>query len=60
MSQLDYDNRGYTKLSLELPREVMEAIEELRLEWGLRSRGAIIEHLLREVLIEKSSSSEDA
>jgi hypothetical protein len=55
MSQLDYDNRGYTKLSLELPREVMEAIEELRLEWGLRSSGAIVERILRGVLIEKSS-----
>ena len=59
MSQLDYDNRGYTRLSLELPRDVMEAIEELRMKWGLRSRGAIIERILQEVLIEKSSSKDD-
>ena len=58
MSHLDYDNRGYTRLSLELPREVMEAIEGLRLEWGLKSRGAIVERILREVLIEKSSSKD--
>jgi len=59
MSQLEYDNRGYTRLSLELPRDVMEAIEELRKKWGLRSRGAIIERLLQEVLIEKSSSKDE-
>ena len=59
MSQLEYDNRGYTRLSLELPRDVMEAIEKLRLELGLRSRGAIIERLLQELLIEKPSSTED-
>ena len=58
MSQLEYDNRGYTRLSLELPRDVMEAIEELRMKWGLRSRGAIIERLLLEILIEKSSSKD--
>ena len=57
MSQLEYDNRGYTRLSLELPRDVMEAIEKLRPEWGLRSRGAIIEHLLQELLLENSSLS---
>ena len=58
MSQLDHDNRGYARLSLELPRDVMEAIEELRLEWGLRSSRAIVEHLLRQLLIEKSSSKD--
>ena len=59
MNQLEYDNRGYIRLSLELPRDVMEAIEKLRLEWGLRSRGAIVERLLRELLLENPSLSED-
>jgi metal-responsive CopG/Arc/MetJ family transcriptional regulator len=60
MSKPDYDERDYTRFSLELPRDVIEAIEKLRLEWGLRSRGAIIERLLRELLIEKPSSNEDS
>ena len=55
MSQLEYDNRGYTRLSLELPRDVMEEVEVLRIKWGLRSRGAIIERLLRKLLIEEPS-----
>ena len=53
MDQLEYDNRGYTRLSLELPRDVMEKVEALRIKWGLRSRGAIIERLLQELLIEE-------
>ena len=53
MGQLEYDNRGYTRLSLELPRDVMEKIEALRIKWALRSRGAIIERLLQELLIEE-------
>jgi len=55
MGQLEYDNRGYTRLSLELPRDVMEEIEALRIKWGLRSRGAIIERLSRELLTEEAS-----
>jgi metal-responsive CopG/Arc/MetJ family transcriptional regulator len=55
MGQLEYDNRGYTRLSLELPRDVMEEVEALGIKWGLISRGAIIERLLRELLIEEPS-----
>ena len=55
MGQLEYDNFGYTRPSLELPRDVMEGVEVLRIKWGLRSRGAIIERLLRELLIEEPS-----
>jgi len=55
MGQLEYDNRGYTRLSLELPRDVMEEVEVLRIKWGLRSRGAIIESLLRKLLTEETS-----
>ena len=53
MGQLEYDNRGYTRLSLELPRDVMDEVEVLRIKWGLRSRGAIIESLLRQLLTEE-------
>ena len=55
MGQLEYDNRGYTRLSLELPHDVMEEVEVLRIKWGLRSRGAIIESLLRKLLTEETS-----
>jgi hypothetical protein len=33
----------------------MEEVEVLRIKWGLRSRGAIIERLLRKLLIEEPS-----
>jgi len=44
------------RFSLELPVELLEKIDGLKAEWGLRSRGDILERLLQELF----PSSEDA
>jgi metal-responsive CopG/Arc/MetJ family transcriptional regulator len=41
------------RVTLELDREVIEALEEVREKLGLRSRGYIINRLLREVLLDE-------
>ena len=53
MSQPEYDNRGYTNSGLKPPRDAMEEVEALIIELGLRNRDAIVEHILRQLLIEK-------
>ena len=52
MAELEFDESGRARFSLELSRDVIEAIDKLRVEWGLRSRGAIVERLLQELLLE--------
>ena len=48
---------------VKLDRELLNAIDRIREEWGIRSRADIVERILREVLTpdlvqEKSSDSE--
>jgi metal-responsive CopG/Arc/MetJ family transcriptional regulator len=38
------------RVSVLLDRSLLEAIDKIREEWGIRSRADIIERLLREVL----------
>ena len=51
MEDLQYNANGRARVSLELGRDVIEAIDKLRVEWDLRSRGAIVERILQEVLL---------
>ena len=51
MEDLQFNESGRARVSLELGRDVIEAIDKLRVEWDLRSRGAIVERLLQELLI---------
>ena len=51
MDDLQYNENGRARVSLELGRDVIEAIDTLRVEWGIRTRGAIVERLLQELLI---------
>ncbi len=53
MDDLQYNEFGTARVSLELSREIIEAIDKLRAEWGLRTRGAIVERLLFELLLAK-------
>ena len=46
-------------ISVELPRGVVEWIDGINLQLGLRSRGAIISHLIQEVRGE-APTEEDA
>jgi len=52
MDDLQYDESGRARVTLELSRDIIEAIDKFRTEWGLRSRGAIVERLLQELLLE--------
>ena len=52
MDDLQYDESGRASVTLELSRDIIEAIDNFRTEWGLRSRGAIVERLLQELLLE--------
>jgi len=51
MDDLQYNESGRARVSLEISREIIEALDKLRAEWGLRSRGAIAERILQEVLL---------
>jgi hypothetical protein len=45
---------GYVRMTLLLSTEVVESIEKLRIEWGLRSKSAIVNRLLQELLISEA------
>jgi metal-responsive CopG/Arc/MetJ family transcriptional regulator len=42
------ENGECIRLSIELTRSTLEKVDQLKDEWGLRGRGAIIERLLEE------------
>lgn len=45
---MNYQDRE--RVSVSLDRSLLEAIDKIREEWGILSRGDIIERILREVL----------
>ena len=51
MDDLQYNEFGTTRVSIELSRDIIEALDKIRAEWGVRSRGAIVERLLQELLL---------
>ena len=51
MDDLQYNESGRARVSLELRRDIIEALDKLRAEWGVRTRGAIVERLLQELLL---------
>ncbi|WP_320674662.1 molecular chaperone DnaJ [Prochlorococcus sp. MIT 1341] len=42
------------RISVDLPEELVSRFDELKKEWGLRARGAVLKRLLEEVLLEDS------
>ena len=52
MDELQYNEFGVARVSVQLSRDIIEALDKLRAEWGVRSRGAIVERLLQELLLE--------
>lgn len=52
MSTPDIDLKNRRRITLQLPRHLVEGIDRLRVEWGLRSRGDTVERLLGELLTE--------
>ena len=51
MDELQYNEFGVARVSLELSREIIEALDKLRAEWGVRTRAVIVERLLQELLL---------
>ena len=45
---------GYVRMNIELSTEVVEALEKLRVVWGLRGKAAIVDRLLRELLLSEA------
>ena len=41
--------RSWKRTSVELPTDMIEQLEHLRREWGLRHRGAVLERLLQQI-----------
>jgi metal-responsive CopG/Arc/MetJ family transcriptional regulator len=39
----------HTNLNIELPLSLLAKIDDLRIQWGIKSRGDIIERLLQEL-----------
>ena len=54
MARADAENTR--RISIDLPAEFIEGVDELKREWGLRARGAVFERLLEEVLLKDSES----
>jgi hypothetical protein len=46
------------RFSLELPVELLARIDALKAEWGLRSRGDIVDRLLQELLTDQNTSDD--
>jgi metal-responsive CopG/Arc/MetJ family transcriptional regulator len=44
------DSQGSESVIIELDRDLLKAIDHIRVEWGIHSRAGIIERILREVL----------
>ena len=50
-------SRDSIRVTLEVDREVIEALEEIREKLGLRSRSYLINRLLRELLLDEEQQS---
>ncbi|WP_320664477.1 DnaJ domain-containing protein [Prochlorococcus sp. MIT 1223] len=49
------ENNGTRRISANLPQELIEGVDELKKEWGLRSRGAVLERLLESLFTENGN-----
>ncbi len=50
------DKEGLKRISVDLPIELINHFDQLKEEWGLRRRGAVLERLLEEIFDEKENS----
>ena len=46
------ENSNKKRISIDLPEELITRFDQLRKEWGFRSRGPVIEKILKELLQE--------
>ena len=47
---------GFRRISANLPQKLIDGVDQLKIEWGLRSRGAVIERLLDDVFSDINES----
>ena len=49
-------NEAYSEVTIRLPERIVRRFDELKEEWGLQRRGAVLERLL-EVLLEEDEDN---
>lgn len=54
----DDDVQGRRRITLQLPTHLIEGIDRLRSEWGLRSRGDTVERLIGELLVDPTTEEQ--
>ena len=55
----DAQQHGKRRITLQLPTDVIGWIDRFRAEWGLRSRGATVERLLRELFADQQQLGDE-
>ena len=45
-------NEAYSEVTIRLPERIVRRFDELKEEWGLERRGAVLERLLEEIFEE--------
>ena len=53
------DNEGSRRISVDLPNDLITRFDQLKQEWGLRRRGAVLERLLETIFEEQDHHQED-
>ena len=46
----DSEEKNTRRISVDLPKELVDQFDQLKTEWGLRARGAVLKRLLEELL----------
>ncbi len=49
-------NEAYSEVTIRLPERIVRRFDELKEEWGLERRGAVLERLLEEIFEEDKES----
>ena len=50
-------NEAYSEVTIRLPERIVRRFDELKEEWGLERRGAVLERLLEEIFEENNENS---
>ena len=49
-------NEAYSEVTIRLPERIVRRFDELKEEWGLERRGAVLERLLEEIFQENKDN----
>ena len=53
------DHEGVSRISVDLPSDLIDRFDELKDQWGLRRRGAVLERLLETLFDDNENQEED-